>query len=92
MREDYKLFYNYVQYYETSKIYHINISINNECAFRCACLNGHLEIAKWLLEIKPTINHVINLSEYKEILDYVKSQYKENIEGTNGWYALKILW
>ena len=34
----------------------INISIDNEYAFRYSCNYGHLEVAKWLLEIKPDIN------------------------------------
>lgn len=35
---------------------HINISAENESAFRYACFNENLDVAKWLLEIKPTIN------------------------------------
>ncbi len=34
----------------------INISAENECAFRWACSNGYLVIAKWLLKIKSDIN------------------------------------
>ena len=34
----------------------IDISFNNEEAFRLACFNGYLEIVKWLLEIRPKIN------------------------------------
>jgi ankyrin repeat protein len=35
----------------------VNISFENYYfAFRYACLNGHLHVAKWLLSIKPTIN------------------------------------
>ena len=34
----------------------INISSNNESAFRYACSNGHLHVAQWLLQIKPDIN------------------------------------
>jgi hypothetical protein len=34
----------------------INISIQDEYAFRFACTNGHTEIVKWLTIIKPTID------------------------------------
>jgi ankyrin repeat protein len=33
----------------------IDISANNESAFQFACAYGHLEVAKWLLEMKPDI-------------------------------------
>ncbi len=33
-------------------------------------------------ELKPIINHVINLPEYKDILDFVKITYNSNIEGS----------
>jgi hypothetical protein len=32
------------------------ISLENETAFGLACQKGYLEIAKWLLELKPTID------------------------------------
>ena len=35
---------------------HINISANDEYAFRLACEQGHLNIAQWLLHINPDIN------------------------------------
>jgi ankyrin repeat protein len=34
----------------------INISADNEYAFRWACCNGHLPVAQWLLQVKPDIN------------------------------------
>lgn len=34
----------------------INVSSMNELTFRMACYNGHLEVAKWLLSIKPNID------------------------------------
>jgi ankyrin repeat protein len=34
----------------------INISAENEYAFRCVCYRGHLEIARWLLSVNPNIN------------------------------------
>ena len=45
----------------------VNISAENEYAFRQACYSGHLEVAKWLLTVSPTIindsfSHWIQLS------------------------------
>ena len=34
----------------------INISDQNESAFRVACLNGHLKLAQWLFKVKPDID------------------------------------
>ena len=34
----------------------INISADNEHAFRNACFYGHLHVAQWLLQINPYIN------------------------------------
>lgn len=34
----------------------INISYENDYAFRFACVEGHLGVAQWLLSIKPDIN------------------------------------
>jgi len=41
----------------------INISINDEYAFRNACCSGYLEIAQWLLEIKPDLRITANNDE-----------------------------
>ena len=34
----------------------IDISAEDDYAFRGACYNGHLDVAKWLLDVKPTID------------------------------------
>jgi hypothetical protein len=41
----------------------INISADNEKAFRNACLSGQLHVCKWLLQVKPDIN-ISALNEY----------------------------
>ena len=42
-------------FYEQYKLF-IDISAENEFAFRYACYNGHLDLAQWLYKIKPTID------------------------------------
>ncbi len=42
-------------------------------------------------EIQTTINHVINLPEYKNILDYVEANYKDNIEGKTISRILQVI-
>ena len=45
----------------------INISYNNEQAFRLSCHNGHLEVAQWLLQIpKKTGRPDIDISIHDE--------------------------
>jgi len=34
----------------------IDVSFDNELAFRSACISGNIDFAKWLLSIKPSIN------------------------------------
>ena len=34
----------------------LDISANNEEVFCNACFSGHLDIAQWLLQVKPDIN------------------------------------
>jgi hypothetical protein len=45
--------YGYVSYYYCNKV---DVSYDNELPFRLACINGHLNIAQWLLQYKPTTN------------------------------------
>lgn len=42
-------------------------------------------------EIKECIDHVINLPEYKDILDYVKKTYDKNIEGKTISRILQVI-
>jgi len=42
-------------------------------------------------EIKPTINHIIKLPEYKDIYDFVKTTYKDNIEGKTISRILQVI-
>ena len=34
----------------------VDISTDNDFAFRMACAYGHLKLAQWLLQVKPDIN------------------------------------
>jgi len=65
----------------------IDISANNEQAFRWACTNGHLEVAKWLWEIKPTIDITADdgyafrgacTSCHVEVIKWLYKLYSEN--------------
>ena len=47
----------------------INISIDNEAAFRYTCQNGHLEVAKFLLLVKPDICN-INENVFIEVCSF----------------------
>ncbi len=67
----------------------IDISAGNENAFCQACIHGHLEVAKWLLETKPNINigicknfsfHYACRFEHLEIAQWIYSLKPEVIE------------
>jgi len=42
-------------------------------------------------ELKPCINHVIKLDEYKDIYDYCKKEYSSNLSNLNGKIISRIL-
>ena len=44
------------------KFPNIDISNENECAFKKACEKGHVKVAKWLLETKPDI--IISIDDH----------------------------
>jgi ankyrin repeat protein len=52
---------------EAQQVYQLNpnmnISANDEHAFRLACFNGHLDVCQWLLLISPNI-HISAKNEY----------------------------
>ncbi len=57
------LFYHHIEKGDLDEIKHyynghrvIDISTQKEYAFCLACANGHLEVGKWLIQIKPDIN------------------------------------
>ena len=39
----------------------INIHANNDHAFKLACSNGHMEIAKWLFQLGNDLSSPINI-------------------------------
>jgi len=52
----------------------INISAENECAFRIACQKGHLEVVIWLLQLRPD-KYFKNKIRTKEDQLWYKIQY-----------------
>jgi len=53
----------------------INISTDDEYAFRWSCFNEHLEVAKCLLKVKPNINISAN-NDFAFRLSCVNEQLK----------------
>jgi len=50
----------------------IDIHINNECIFRCACLNKHVEIIKLLLSLKGDRKINFNVCNIKDLIYYMR--------------------
>ena len=75
----------------------INISANQDDAFQIACYQGHIHVAKWLLNIKPDINFlqfVESVFQFtcigkpdKTLIDVAK--WLVSIEPTIGVYILR---
>lgn len=61
----------------------LDISSNNEAAFRIACVNSNINIVKFLLEKKPDINISANNNE-----GFLQSAYYNNLELMK--YLIKI--
>ena len=52
----------------------------DENAFKYACINGHLEVAKWLLSLEPTHGRIIvNLNELLDECTNLNVLLDENI-------------
>lgn len=61
------------------------ISVINGASYQSHTLN---ELTN---QLKPIINYIINLDEYKNILNYVKSNYNNNIEGKTISRILQVI-
>ena len=66
----------------------INISIYNDGAFRWACENKHLKVAKWLQSLKPYL-YVIKYDIYGNYSGY-KIRTKEEVIWEQRKYALHL--
>jgi hypothetical protein len=62
----------------------LDISAENEYAFRKACINGHLEVAQWLYQIKPTLD----ISLYNEE-PFRMACYNGHLEVAQWLYQIK---
>jgi hypothetical protein len=62
----------------------LNISAENEYAFRMACINGHLQVAQWLYPIKPTLD----ISQYDEEA-FRMACYNGHLEMAQWLYQIK---
>ena len=64
---------NYAKY--LFKNYKINIHKNADCAFRYSCATGHLQAAKWLIDLSKQLNSPIDIHAWN---DYVYRYSKQN--------------
>jgi len=74
----------------------IDISANNDYAFRRACEYRHIEIAKLLLEFKPTIQLPVIMSGFEDVRVrllsyYVSTWHNDNNTGKMDKYKLSNL-
>jgi ankyrin repeat protein len=69
----------------------IDISADNEWAFRCACENGYFHVAKWLQCLKPYLYGFV-YDENGKIEKYVlRIRSKEEIKKEQNWHQRKYL-
>ncbi len=72
---------------EVSKLL-LDLKQNNEYLFRYACYYGYLDIAKWLLEIKPDINNSVNNNIFIVSCDNSRLEVEQWLKTVNENYKI----
>ena len=67
----------------------IDIHMDSEYPFRFACYNGHIDVAKWLINIGKQTNEIINIHA-KEEYAFIKSCSKGHLELAKWLYDYAI--